>query len=181
MLINRMREKKEIRQIKQQKVITKHTLELRQQYQDILSKNRQLQKEGCMTGAKISKQNPIKREQRKQTIDSTDRYEKEIVQKIHTQHNGYRNNPNMFQIKIKEIRPKPKSNIRLQTENGNQPVSATTTTEKIKNSNSQVGTFCVNKNCVLAHFIAKREVLGQSVHGKRKISRTFIFNRKNTF
>ena len=51
----------------------------------------------------------------------------------------------MFEIKIKEIRPKPKSNIRLQTENGNEPVSATTTTDKIKNSNSQVGTFCINK------------------------------------
>lgn len=51
----------------------------------------------------------------------------------------------MFDIKIREIRPKPKSNVRLLTENGNEPVSTTAGTDKIKNSNSQKGNFGIGK------------------------------------
>ena len=49
----------------------------------------------------------------------------------------------IFEIKVKEIRPKPKSNIRLQTEAAGEPISSTTSTGtgKIKNSNSQIGNF----------------------------------------
>ena len=51
----------------------------------------------------------------------------------------------MFDIKIREIRPKPKSNVRLQTENGNEPISTTGGTDKIKNSNSQKGNVAIGK------------------------------------
>ena len=51
----------------------------------------------------------------------------------------------MFDIKIRELKPKPKSNVRLHTENGNEPISTTGGTDKIKSSNSQKGNFGIGK------------------------------------
>ena len=49
----------------------------------------------------------------------------------------------MFEIRVKEIKPKPKSNIRLQTE-GTIESMGQGGTQKIKTCNSQVGNFNVN-------------------------------------
>lgn len=57
------------------------------------------------------------------------------MQKLNTEGNPQ----TIFAIKSKEIKPKPKSNIRLQTELG-----GNLNTEKTKNSNSITGKFALN-------------------------------------
>ena len=71
--------------------------------------------------------------QKKEAIDYYDRYEKEVMQKLYTEGNIQP----IFAIKPKELKPKPKSNIRLQTELITEPGSLGCV--KTKNCNSQAG------------------------------------------